>query len=185
NQEIVNEVSSDIENFPFVTQTRSPEILFTKDSTKIYTYLEKTKPNKFDGFIGFANDEENTKLTFNGYLDLNLINILNSGEKFNLYWRNDGNQQTSFNLGTEMPYWIKTPLGAIANLKIFKQDSTFQNTQLNLDLGYYFSYNKKLYLGYQSINSVDIQSVNSVSLNDFTSKFYTLSFDYVKRNNSD
>src|SRR5690606_6326214 len=44
NQEIVNEVSSDIENFPFVTQTRSPEILFTKDSTKIYTYLEKTKP---------------------------------------------------------------------------------------------------------------------------------------------
>lgn len=185
NQEIVNEVSSDIENFPFVTETRSPEILFTKDSTKIYTYLERTKPNKFDGFIGFANDEKNTKLTFNGYLDLNLINILNSGEKFNLYWRNDGNQQTSFNLGTEIPYWFKTPFGAKANLKIFKQDSTFQNTQLNLDIGYYFSYNKKLYLGYQSINSVDIQSVNSVSLNDFKSKFYTLSFDYVKRNNSD
>lgn len=185
NQEIINEVSSDIENFPFVTQTRAPEILFTKDSTKIYTYLEKTKPNKFDGFIGFANDEENTKLTFNGYLDLNLINILNSGEKFNLYWRNDGNQQTSFNLGTEIPYWFKTPFGAKANLKIFKQDSTFQNTQLNLDVGYYFSYNKKLYLGYQSINSVDIQSVNSVSLNDFKSKFYTLSFDFLKRNNSD
>ena len=185
NQEIINEVSSDIESYPFVTETRSPEILFTKDSTKIYAYLEKTKPNKFDGFIGFANDEENSKLTFNGYLDLKLINILNSGEKFNLYWRNDGNQQTSFNLGTEIPYWFKTPFGAKANLKIFKQDSTFQNTQLNLDVGYYFSYNKKLYLGYQSINSVDIQSVNSISLNDFNSKFYTLNFDYVKRNNTD
>ncbi|BCY27327.1 hypothetical protein [Flavobacterium okayamense] len=185
NQELINEVSNDIENFPFVTQTRSPEILFTKDSTKIYAYLEKTKPNKFDGFIGFANDEKNTKLTFNGYLDLNLINILNSGEKFNLYWRNDGNQQTSFNIGTEIPYWFKTPFGTKANLKIFKQDSTFQNTQLNLDVGYYFSYNKKLYLGYQSINSVDIQSVNSINLNDFSSKFYTLNFDYVKRNNTD
>lgn len=185
NQELINEVTNDINNYPFVSQIRQPEILFTTDSTKIYTYLEKTKPNKFDGFIGFANDEKNTKLTFNGYIDLNLINILNSGEKFNLYWRNDGNQQTSFNLGTEIPYWFKTPFGAKANLKIFKQDSTFQNTQLNLDVGYYFSYNKKLYLGYQSINSVDIQSVNSISLNDFSSTFYTLNFDYVKRNNTD
>lgn len=185
NQELINEVSSDIQSFPFVTQTRAPEILFTEDSTKIYTYLEKTKPNKFDGFIGFANDAENTKLTFNGYLDLNLINILNSGEKFNLYWRNDGNQQTSFNLGTEIPYWFKTPLGTKANLKIFKQDSTFQNTQLNLDLGYYFSYNKKAYIGYQSIKSADIQNINSSNLNNFNSQFYTLSFDYSKRNNSD
>ncbi len=185
NQELVNEVSDDIQSFPFVTQTRSPEILFTEDSTKIYTYLEKTKPNKFDGFIGFANDAENTKLTFNGYLDLNLINILNSGEKFKLYWRNDGNQQTSFNLGTEIPYWFKTPLGTKANLKIFKQDSTFQNTEFNLDIGYYFSYNKKAYIGYQSIKSVDIQNTNSSSLTNFNSKFLTLSFDYSKRINSD
>ncbi|MEZ4787812.1 MAG: hypothetical protein R2790_08040 [Flavobacterium haoranii] len=185
NQELVNEVSRDIEEFPFVTATKSPEILFTKDSTKIYTYLERTKPNKFDGFIGFANDEKNTKLTFNGYLDLNLINILNSGEKFNLYWRNDGSKQTSFNLGTEIPYWFKTPFGAKGNLKIFKQDSTFQNTQLNLEAGYYFSYNRKLFLGYQTINSVDIQNQNSISLNDFKSTFYTLSFDYLKRNVSD
>lgn len=185
NQELVNEVSRDIEEFPFVTETKSPEILFTKDSTKIYTYLERTKPNKFDGFIGFANDEKNTKLSFNGYLDLNLINILNSGEKFNLYWRNDGSKQTSFNLGTEIPYWFKTPFGAKGNLKIFKQDSTFQNTQLNLEAGYYFSYNRKVFLGYQTINSVDIQNLNAISLNDFKSTFYTLSFDYLKRNVSD
>ncbi|MBD3724486.1 MAG: hypothetical protein IE891_06840 [Flavobacteriaceae bacterium] len=185
NQELVNEVSRDIEEFPFVTETKSPEILFTKDSTKIYTYLERTKPNKFDGFIGFANDEKNTKLTFNGYLDLNLINILNSGEKFNLYWRNDGSKQTSFNLGIEIPYWFKTPFGAKGNLKIFKQDSTFQNTQLNLEAGYYFSYNRKVFLGYQTINSVDIQNLNAISLNDFKSTFYTLSFDYLKRNVSD
>lgn len=181
NQDLIKEINTTIETFPFVTSTRNPEILFTKDSTKIFTYLEKTKPNKFDGFIGFANDEKNTKLTFNGYLDLALINILNSGEKFNLYWRNDGSQQSSFNLGTEIPYVFKSPFGTKANLKIFKQDSTFQNTQLNLDLGYYFTYNKKVFLGYQSINSVDIQNNNSVSLNDFNSRFYTLNFDYLKK----
>lgn len=181
NTEILTEINTDINEFPFITQTRTPEILFTEDSTKVYTYLEKTKPNKFDGFIGFANDEQSGKLIFNGYLDLNLMNILNSGEKFNLYWRNDGNKQTTFNLGTELPYLFKSPIGAKANLKIFKQDSIFQNTQFNLDLGYMFNYNKKIYIGYQSIVSSDIQNTNSISLNDFNSKFYTLSFDYIKR----
>ncbi len=181
NQELVDEIYNDFSEFPFVNQTKYPEILLTKDSTKVYAYIEKSKPNKFDGFIGFANDAKNSKIVFNGYLDLALQNIFNSGEKFNIYWRNDGNQQTSFNLGTEIPYAFKTAFGLKGNLKIFKQDSTFQNTNLDLNIGYYFSYNKKAFLGYQSTNSVDIQNVNSVSLQNFNSKFYTLSFEYIKR----
>ena len=165
----------------FVNQLKYPEILFTTDSTKIFVYLEKSKPNKFDGFIGFSNDDQ-SKLTFNGYLDLQLQNILNSGEKFNLYWKNDGNQQTSFNLGTEIPYLFKSPIGVKANLRIFKQDSTFQNTITDLNLGYYFSYNTKAYLGYQKTNSVDIQNTNSFSLNDFTNTFLTTSFEHLEPN---
>jgi 1,2-phenylacetyl-CoA epoxidase PaaB subunit len=34
-----------------------PETLFTKDSTKVYVYLEKQNSNNFDGFIGFNNNE--------------------------------------------------------------------------------------------------------------------------------
>ncbi|MCO6174282.1 hypothetical protein NHF50_04420 [Flavobacterium sp. NRK F10] len=181
NQELVEEIYNDFSEFPFVNQIKYPEILLTQDSTKVYAYVEKSRPNKFDGFIGFANDAEKSKIVFNGYLDLALQNIFNSGEKFNIYWRNDGNQQTSFNLGTELPYAFKTAFGLKGNLKIFKQDSTFQNTNLDLNVGYYFSYNKKAFLGYQSTNSVDIQNSNSASLQDFNSKFYTLSFEYIKR----
>jgi hypothetical protein len=155
-----------------------PEILFTTDSTKIYVYLEKSKPNKFDGFIGFSNDKE-SKLVFNGYLDLQLQNIFNSGEKFNLYWKNDGSKQTSFNLGTELPYLFKSPIGVKANLRIFKQDSTFQNTITDLNLGYYFSYNTKAYLGYQKTNSADIQNTNSFSINNFTNTFLTSSLEHT------
>lgn len=183
NQKLVDEIYTDFEQFPFVTQTKYPEILFTEDSTKVYAYVEKARPNKFDGFIGFANDE-NSKLVFNGYLDLALQNILNGGEKFNLFWKNDGKQQTSFNLGTEIPYVFKSPLGIKANLNIFKQDSTFQNTQSEFNLGYYLSYNKKLYLGLQSTTSIDIQNANSISLNNFKNRFYNASFEYLKRNNS-
>lgn len=178
NQENLKQINEEFSKLQFVNQLKYPEILFTTDSTKVFVYLEKSKPNKFDGFIGFSNDDK-SKLTFNGYLDLQLQNILNSGEKFNLYWKNDGNQQTSFNLGTEIPYLFKSPIGIKANLRIFKQDSTFQNTITDLNLGYYFSYNTKAYLGYQKTNSVDIQNTNSFSLNDFTNTFFTSSFEHV------
>ena len=181
NQDNLKQINDTFDKLQFVNQIKYPEILFTTDSTKIFVYVEKSKPNKFDGFIGFSNDDK-SKLTFNGYLDLQLQNILNTGEKFNLYWKNDGNQQTSFNIGTELPYIFKSPIGIKANLRIFKQDSTFQNTVTDLNLGYYFSYNTKAFLGYQKTTSVDIQNTNSFSLNDFTNTFLTSSFEHLELN---
>ena len=77
--------------------------------------------------MGFSNDDQ-SKLTFNGYLIFAIAKHFKHRRKFNLYWKNDGNQQTSFNIGTELFYILKTPIGIKANLRIFKQDSTFQNT---------------------------------------------------------
>jgi hypothetical protein len=181
NQDNLKQINDTFDKLQFVNQLKYPEILFTQDSTKIFVYVEKSKPNKFDGFIGFSNDDE-SKLTFNGYLDLQLQNILNTGEKFNLYWKNDGNRQTSFNIGTELPYIFKSPIGIKANLRIFKQDSTFQNTVTDLNLGYYFAYNTKTFVGYQRTTSVDIQNTNSFSLNDFTNTFLTSSFEHLELN---
>lgn len=178
NQQNLEKLYKDIEQYRFVKQTKYPEILFTKDSTKVYVYLEKAKANTFDGFIGFSNDE-NSKLIFNGYLDLTLNNILNSGEKLALYWKSNGEDQKTFNLGVELPYIFKSPIGLKAQLNIFKQDSTFQNTQTAIDLGYYFNYNTRLYLGYQSAESSDINNVNTSTLSDFENQFITSTFEFV------
>ena len=178
NQQNLEKLYKDIEQYRFVKQTKYPEILFTKDSTKVYVYLEKAKANTFDGFIGFSNDE-NSKVIFNGYLDLTLNNILNSGEKLALYWKSNGEDQKTFNLGVELPYIFKSPIGLKAQLNIFKQDSTFQNTQTSIDLGYYFNYNTRLYLGYQSAESSDINNVNSSTLSDFENQFITSTFEFV------
>ncbi|MGV3697306.1 hypothetical protein [Flavobacterium sp.] len=178
NQKNLDRLYSDFEKFRFVKQTKYPEILFTKDSTKIYVYLEKAKPNSFDGYVGFTNDEEE-KVIFSGYVDLVLNNILNSGEKLALYWKSDGQDQKTFNLGVELPYLFKSPLGLKAELNIFKQDSTFQNTRTALDLGYYFNYNTRLYLGYQSTESSDIQNVNSAAISDFDNSFLTTTLEYI------
>lgn len=183
NQEITKELSKDINSFEFANQTKYPEILFTNDSTKIYIYLEKRKANTFDGYIGFSNDE-NKKLNLNGYLDISLLNTLHAGEQFSLYWKSDGNQQKTFNTKLEIPYIFKSSLGIKAQLNIFKQDSTFQNTKTAIDLGYYINYNSKIYLGYQSTESSDIQNANNATISDFKNSYITSSYDYKRPDNN-
>lgn len=181
NQDLVSKINDDFNNLRFITQIKYPEILFTEDKTKVFAYLSKAKPNKFDGYIGFSNDE-NQKIIFNGYLDLLLINTLNSGEEFKIFWKNDGNKQTLFTIKGELPFLFKTPLGIKSELNIFKQDSTFQNNKIDLNLGYSFSFNKKLYIGLQKTTSVDIQNSNTLSLNNYKNEFYTISYEYKKNN---
>ena len=184
NQKNLEKLYNDIGKFRFVKQSKYPEILFTKDSTKVYVYLEKAKANTFDGYIGFTNDE-NKKLIFSGYLDLVLQNILDSGEKIALYWKSDGQNQKTFNFNLELPYIFKSTIGMKLDLNIFKQDSTFQNTKTAIDFGYYFNYNTRLYIGYQSSESSDIQNVNTSNLSDFDNSFTTSTLEYINLKNDD
>ncbi|MNS55869.1 hypothetical protein D3C72_887140 [compost metagenome] len=179
NKEMIDLIHNDFENFRFVSQIKYPEILLTKDSTKVYVYLEKRKSNNFDGFIGFSNNE-NEKITLNGYLDIVLENILKSGEELSVYWKSDGNKQKTFNAALDLPYLFKTPANIKAQIQIFKQDSTFQNTKTAIDLGYIINYNTRMYLGYQSTESSDIQNTNDNTISDFTNSFTTTSFRYTK-----
>jgi len=184
NQENLENLYSNINKFGFINQVKYPEILFKKDSTVIYAYIEKSKSNTFDGIIGFSNDEKKN-IVFNGYVDLVLNNILNSGERLAVFWKSDGQEQRTFNINFDLPYIFNSPIGLKTELQIFKQDSTFQNTKTSFALGYFFNYNTRLYLGYESKESSDIQNINSVSISDFKNKFYTTTFEYINLNKED
>ena len=179
NQKTVEQIHQDFKSFGFVNQVKYPEILFTKDSTRIYVYLEKKNSNTFDGFVGFSNNETK-KITLNGYLDLKLENILVSGETLSLYWKTDGNDQKTFKASIELPYLFKTPIGLKTQIQVFRQDTTFQNTKTAIDLSYFANYNTRFYLGYQGTESSDIQNLNSNLISDFNNSFITTSFDFTK-----
>jgi hypothetical protein len=179
NQDIISKTHNDFAKFGFVNQTKYPQILFTKDTTKIFVYLEKRKSNTFDGFIGF-NNNDNKKITFNGYLDLALENTLKVGEQLSLYWKSDGNKQTTFNATVELPYLFKSPIGLRGQLNIFKQDSTFQNTKTEINISYFVNYSTRVYLGYQTTTSSDIQNSKNTIIKDYKSAFATSNLEYSK-----
>ncbi|MBB1138599.1 hypothetical protein H4K33_03640 [Myroides sp. WP-1] len=177
-EQLIAEITSTVSSLDFLTSYKTPETLFTDDSTTLFLYLDKANTNSFDGFMGFSMDEKD-KFTLAGYLDLNLNNVLNKGESLSLYWRSDANKQTQFDFKSSFVYLFNTPLNINGQLNIQKQDTIYQNTKLGLQLGYAIQYNRNLKIGYQSTSS----TTNSVlpSMENFDSKFYTVNYTQIQK----
>ncbi len=175
-----------LNNLLFAAEIKDPEILFTKDSTEIYLYLEKSKSNTFDGFLGFGNNESTNKIEFDGYLNLNLINNLNFGESFNLIYKSDENEQRTFNISADLPYLLASPIGLNLNLNIFKKDSTFTVVNQTAKLFYSIDTKNKVYGGIDLIQSENLldQSLSALSVEDYNSTFYAISFEHLNRNSN-
>ncbi len=168
---------------PFVTETKPPEILFTKDSTIVYLYIKKKAFNKFDGLIGFTSQEDGTGISFNGYLDLSLNNVFNGGESFSLHWRNNGDERQVFNLSTTIPYIFNSRFSPEAELNIYKQDSTFINTKTKFLLPY--SINERNAVGLSLYTETSSNLLTNVinDIGDFNTIFYGINYRYQIPNN--
>ncbi|MGY3792602.1 BamA/TamA family outer membrane protein [Aquimarina sp. 433] len=186
NKSDVLKKSQAIDNLGFSKNIKPPEILFEKDSTKVYLYLEKKSANSFDGFLGFSNDSESNNLELNGYLNLNLINNLNFGERLNLIYKSDGNEQQRFQANLFLPYVFKSPIGIEAGLDIFKKDSSFLITEQKLKLNYLINDKNNIALGYKSISSDNLldEPLPSLNIENYSANFFGISFNHTKRQNN-
>ena len=165
----------------FAKEIKSPEVLFSKDSTRLYIYLEKAKSNSFDGFLGFGTNDETNKLEFDGYLNLNLTNNLNFGESFRLLYKSDENDQKTFEVDASLPYLFKSPIGVDLLLRIFKRDSSFTTVNQSAKLHYQINANHKIYTGVVSTESNNLLKENSTSsIADYKTQYYTLAYQYLK-----
>lgn len=172
--------TANLQSIPFASEIKPPEVLFSKDSTNVYLYLEKTKSNSFDGFLGFGTNEETNKLEFDGYLNLVLVNNLNYGESLRLNYKSDEIDQKTFNINLNLPYLFKSPIGTELELTIFKKDSTFTTAKQSGNLYYQVNPHQKIFAGIQSIQSNNLLSDDSNSLKDYSSTFYNARYEYLK-----
>ncbi len=165
----------------FSNQTKSPEVLFTKDSTTLYLYLEKTKSNTFDGFLGFGTNESTNKIEFDGYLNLNLVNNLNYGEQFLIQYKSDENDQKTFDANLTLPYLFGLPLGTELGLNIFKKDSTFTTVNQEASVFYQLNSRHKLLAGINAVQSNNLLDENTTTnISDYSSIFYKIRYIFNK-----
>lgn len=136
-------INSRLENHPFVLLERTPQTLFTKDSTEIYLTLQKKKSNNFDGILGFGNNDKQ-KISFTGSINLNLKNVFNGFESISLYWQRNQQSGQNFDLQIDIPYLFGSNVGANLNMNIYRQDSTFANVKFRPSLYYQLSAKQKI-----------------------------------------
>jgi hypothetical protein len=144
-------------------------------------YIEKSKSNTFDGFLGFGTNEQTNKIDFNGYLNLNLTNNLNYGESFSLLYKSTQNQQKKFEANLSLPYLFNTPVGVDFQLHIFKQDSTFTTVNQVAKIHYQINANHKVFTGIKTTQSNNLlNETQTANIADYNSNFVTFGYQFIK-----
>lgn len=182
NQKKMKEISTNSQNLTFIKEIKPPEVLFTKDSTQLFLYLSKRQNNSIDGIVNFAS-KENGGVLFNGMLDVRFQNIINTGERFEIFWNSIAEERQEFKLTTEIPYIFNSFISPEINFSIYKQDSTFLNTNFKANLKFSVADYYKLGFQYETESSENLeQSINS-NIETFSNNFYGIYFSYTKPKN--
>ena len=182
NFDVIKKKSEEINKLGFVSQIKDPEILFKKDSTIIYLYLEKVKNNSFDGFIGFATNEENEKLEINGYMDIRLHNTLNYGEKINVNYRSTSDNNRFLKTNITTPYIFNTALGLELDLNLTKKDSTYIKDEQSVGLNFLIKNKHNLSFHLSTLNSTSSLETTNELIKDYKSNFKKIKYDFKKVN---
>lgn len=186
NIEAIKKKLTGLDNLRFAKQIKEPEILFGKDSTTLYLYLEKTPSNAFDGYLGFSTNEETNTLEFNGFLNLNLTNNFNFGESFSLYYKSTENEQRNFDITLNLPYLFNSPIGTELELNILKKDSSFTTVKQSAKAFYQINTKSRIFLGIDNYTSNNLlENPVFTTTDDYTSNFYTTKYTFENRNTSD
>lgn len=181
NQKNIEKQTETLDALPFVTSKRTPEILFQKEKTILFYYLEKNPSNRFDGFIGFGTNEDTNKLRIDGFLDLFLLNNLNYGESLKLNYKSDGNDQQSLKASLNLPYLLSSPVGLGFEFNLFRQDSTFSTTSQEININYQINSKSSLktLVHFEKSNQIDDNQVDISNFSDFSKNLYGLGISYT------
>ena len=176
NEGIIERTSKLTKRLSFIDQIKQPEVLFTKDSTILYIYLRKKPNNSLDALVNFAT-EENGDFLLNGNVDLELNNILNSGEQFKLFWNRIGQERQEFKLSTNIPYVFKSNITPQIAFSLYRQDSSFANINFKTSLLYNVNYKNSISAFYSIETSENLESTNS-NIKEYSNYFLGLKYNY-------
>ena len=171
-----------IDKTGFARNIKDPEILFTKDSSSLYLYIDKIRRNIFDGFLSFDTDENSGRINIEGYAKINLINTFNGGEKINFDFRSQKNQDRSLNSDVYIPYVFGSPLNLKYGLNLIQKDSSYTSNENLIDIDMIFG-NIRSGLGLQTNKSTSEEAIENVE--NFKSKLINVFSEYIILDNSD
>ena len=180
----LNQVSALSNKLDFIKEKKVPEVLFKKDSTHLYLFLDKIGTSSFDGLVNFSSKENGKGLLLNGNLDLKLNNTFNTGEKFEIIWNKVSDEKTDFKINSYVPYILNSKFSTTLEFYLYRQDSTFINTNFELKTDYSINQKSHASILYSSEKSNYLLNISNNDLASYSNYFIGLGYELKKSSTS-
>jgi len=180
----LNQVSALSNKLDFIKEKKAPEVLFKKDSTHLYLFLDKIGTSSFDGLVNFSSKENGKGLLLNGNLDLKLNNTFNTGEKFEIIWNKVSDEKTDFKINSYVPYILNSKFSTTLEFYLYRQDSTFTNTNFELKTDYLINQKSHASILFNSKNSNYLLNISNNDLASYSNYFIGLGYELKKSSTS-
>lgn len=168
----LRDLRSVVGDVEYLSMPRNPQVLFSRDKTVVFTYLEKQKANQFDGILGFNTNDGEVTLTGNVYL--RLLNAFDRGEELVIDWSSPGNTTQKLDLRVSYPFLFGWSWAIEGGLNLLKQDSSFLNLQTDLGIRYFLNTRASMSFSFQNKSSSTLGDEAIAGVSDYTSQFYNI-----------
>lgn len=147
-EKVVRNLPARLEQIEFINASRLPAVGFYREQTTLFLYLEEARANQIDGVVGL-NTESEGRTRLNGDFQLRLLHTFHRGEEINLRWRRPDESVQELDLGLSLPYLFQSPFWWENRINIFRQDSSFVNSDVLTAVKYRFAHRRFIGLGYR------------------------------------
>lgn len=163
-EKLVRNIDSRLATLPYLTISKTTDILFIENKAQPYVYLEHRNNDVVDGVIGMAPPSDglsgNENLLFTGDFKLRLGNLFRSGKTLEIHWRSFGNRSQDLKGATELPFLFGSPLGLDLSAQFLKFDTIFTQIQTRFGFQYWFNGRDKfkIYIENQATNLLAVDT---------------------------
>ncbi len=143
NKQNLEQVSNKILEMPYLQEAAPNDISMLGSGSLLNLYLAPKKSSQFNFLIGILpNAGQAGKVQLTADVNLNLKNVLGSGESILFNWQQLQKQSPRLNLGYQQPYIFNSNFGFDFLFDLFKKDSTFLQVNGQVGLQYLLSANQ-------------------------------------------
>ena len=164
----IDQAIARLERLPFVEPADPGFLTFQNNQATYHLNLNRRKVNQLDGIIGILpNEREGNRLLITGQFDLKLYDLFASGKSLEFRWQRLQVQSQSLDAEYYHPYLLNTPLSFSLGFHLLKEDTTFLNR--HLDLNIYFDPGKSgtYHLFVQDKSASTLSSLDFVGVSEF------------------
>ncbi|MEO7522499.1 MAG: BamA/TamA family outer membrane protein [Ferruginibacter sp.] len=152
NKEKLEEVDKRMLELPYLKAVQPSDLTMLGTGSVLNLYVQPRRSSQVNFIIGFLPAANTGKLQLTGDVNLDLKNLLGSGESILLKWQQLQPKSPRLNLGFTQPYIFNSPFGFDFLFDLFKKDSSFLQVNGQFGLQYLLSAYKtgKIFIQFQS-----------------------------------